>query len=435
MHGSSLVGASPFRSAWRDVRDASLRGRVVVAAVIYAYFLDLIARGGHLAWGWFEVPATTPSFLDLRSVTSGWDCARRGIAVIARNPCDPQQRPANYPRLWMWPWHLGLGQGSTLILGLLLAVVFFGAAFFLMGPIRSVLEALVWSAVLTSPAVMLGVERGNADLFVFAVIVAALALLRSHRAVVRAVSHALFLAAAVLKLFPVFAFVVLIRQSRRWVVVGGGLVLVCFAAYALATLDDIRTIERVLPQETYYSFGSDVAVRAVTSWLGAHWSGLAFLTHRGPERTVRWACVGLATIGAVVVARRWRPPATCVATRREVDGFVIGTAIFAFSFVLEHNFDYRLLSLLFAVPALLRWSRGSQLAVLTAAALVAALWVSEWLSGWYFDQPYPLPYDELVNWLLFGLLVGMTAALTRPYWSRAALREAMTMGAGGFEPP
>lgn len=393
-----------------------------MAAVIYAYFLDLIARGGHLAWGWFEVPATTPSFLDLRSVTSGWDCVRRGIAVIARNPCDPQQRPANYPRLWMWPSHLGLGQGSTLALGLLLAVLFFAAAFLLMGPVRHLPDALVWAAVLTSPAVMLGVERGNADLFVFAVIVSAVLLYRAGGSVVRAVSHGLFLFAAVLKLFPVFAFAVLVRQSRRWAVVGGGVVVLCFALYALATLDDIRTIERVLPQDTYYSFGSDVAVRAVTTWLAAHVATLALLTHRGPERTVRWTAVAIATAAAVVVARRWRPPETHAAAPRETDAFVVGTAIFACSFVLEHNFDYRLLSLLFVVPALLRWSRGSRLAVLAAGTLVVALWVSEWLSGWYFDQRYPLPYDELANWLLFSMLVGMAGSLTRPYWSRAAFR-------------
>jgi hypothetical protein len=385
----------------------------VVLGVLYAYFVALLLKGGHLAWGWFRVPAVSPSFLDLRSITSGWECTRRGVQIVALNPCDPLRRPANYPRLWMWPARLGLGQGSTLLLGLLLALLFLGTVVVFMGRPSTLLDTVVWSAVIVSPALMLGVERGNADLLVFVVVVCALTAFRSQRALVRAGAHALFLVAAILKLFPVFAFATLLRQPRRWLIGGGGLVVALLAIDVAVTFADIRTIERVLPQQIAFSYGSDVAVQATTAWVAAHAGALSFVAHPSTEHAVRWTAVAVVLAGALVVARVWAPPSTHEAASWEVDAFVAGAAVFAGSFVLEDNFDYRLVFLVLAVPALLRWARGSRLAAFALLCLVATLWLGEWVSSASFGEPYPLPYDELANWLLFGCLAGMIVALAR----------------------
>lgn len=390
------------------LRCRPIKGRAIVLFALYGYFVALIAQGGHLAWQWFQVPATTPSFLDLRSVTSGWECTRKGIDVLVRNPCDPFPRPANYPRVWLWPSFLGLGQSSTLILGVLVAVAFFAGALVIMGRTERPLDALVWVSLLVSPAVMLGVERGNADLIVFPLVVAALVMLRSRATVTRALAHAAFLFAAILKLFPALAFVSLLRQPRRWAIIGAGTVTAGFLIYALVTLDDIRTIHRVLPQNIYYSYGADVAVRAVTLWLSVHYASLASLGKHGPEQIVLWSLVALAVLAAGAVARIWKPPAA--ANDRELDAFFAGCSIFIGSFVLEHNFDYRLVYLLLVVPQLLRWMRTSKLAAVVLGALVLTLWLSEALSNGYWTERYPLPYDEILTWFLFASLLGMAVA-------------------------
>ena len=93
------------------------------------YFALLAALGGYYRWNRLGVPGEdTKSFGDMRSITSAWECARRGISVIYLNPCDPLQRPANYPRIWLAPASLGLGQGSTPALGILVAIAFLFAA-------------------------------------------------------------------------------------------------------------------------------------------------------------------------------------------------------------------------------------------------------------------------------------------------------------------
>ena len=99
-----------------------------------------------------------PSFLDMRSLTSAWECDRRGIDVLPVNPCDPRARPANYPRLWLVPAPLGLGDDDTVWLGVGLAVVFFVSALAVTGPL-TVREGLIYGIALCSPAVMFGVER------------------------------------------------------------------------------------------------------------------------------------------------------------------------------------------------------------------------------------------------------------------------------------
>jgi Glycosyltransferase family 87 len=377
-----------------------------------------------LAWEWFQVPATSPSFLDLRSVTSGWVCTRRGVDVLVLNTCDPFPRPANYPRMWMWPSFLGLGQGSTLILGIVVAVAFFAGALALMGRVDNLLDVAVWVALLVSPAVMLGVERGNADLIIFPVVVVGLLLLRARNTVARVLAHGALLFAAMLKLFPAFAFVALLRQQRRWAAIGAGIVSLGFFIYVLATLSDIRTIHRVLPQQIYYSYGADVGVRAVTLWLSAHYSSLRSLADHGPEQLVAWSLVAAAVLAAAAIAWKWRPPSG--GEGFEMDAFLAGVAIYAGSFVLEHNFDYRLVYLLLAVPQLLRWARKSRFAGFVLLALISTLWLSEVLSNGYYTQRYPLPYDELVTWLLFVTLLGMAGGVAiprlAPYMRRAEFR-------------
>lgn len=394
------------------LRSRPIRGRLLVLFCLYGYFVALIAQGGHLAWQWFQVPATSPSFLDLRSVTSGWECTRKGIDVLVRNPCDPFPRPANYPRVWLWPSFLGLGQSATIILGVVVAAAFFVGALALMGRVESPLDAGVWVALLVSPAVMLGVERGNADLIVFPIVVGALLMLRARMPIARALAHGAFLFAAMLKLFPALAFVSLLRQPRRRAITGAGLVGVGFLIYVIVTFDDIRTIHRVLPQNIYYSYGADVAVRAVTLWLSVRYASLASLGRHGPEQIVLWSAVALAVLVAAAVARTWKPPAAT--NDRELDAFFAGCGIYVGSFVLEHNFDYRLVYLLLVVPQLLRWVRTSRLAGAVLVVLVLTMWLSEALSNGYWRQAYPLPYDELLTWFLFATLLGMAAAVARP---------------------
>jgi hypothetical protein len=169
----------------------------------------------------------------------------------------------------------------------------------------------------------------------------------------------------------------------------------------------------VLPQKIYYSYGADVGVRAVALWLSAHYASLQSIARHNTEPIVNWSLVAIAVAAAALIARWWSPPSRGDQTV-DMDAFVAGTAIYAGSFILEHNFDYRLVYLLLVVPQLLRWARRSRFAALVLLTVVSTLWLSEVLSNGYWTQHYPLPYDEILTWALFIVLLGMAWAAAVP---------------------
>ncbi len=378
-------------------------GRIVVVVIVCAYFGLLFGLGGHRSWDRLGVPDLSPSFLDTRSVTTGWVCTRRGIDVLPLNPCDPLKRPANYPRIWMKLAFLGLGPGSTVPLGLLNAAIFLIAAIGVFDPKSGLGGAALYGAALCSPAVMLGIERGNVDLLLFAIVTLAVVVARRDR-FGPMLAGALVLAAAVLKLFPIFSVGLLARQRRRVFIVGS--VLVIFAAYALATLGDIRTIGKVVPQANAYSYGIDIPGHWLSSRLG----------------TVAWvsdaALVALALAVALVAGTRLRPspdsrPSTTRGAR-DLDAFWAGAGVYVATFCLFHSFDYRLAFLLLTIPQLLRWARRAEP---VAWVSLAALLMTVWLIG-----PSVLTAGEIAQTvLLAGLVAGLIATVPAPGWRRAQL--------------
>ncbi len=374
-----------------------------------AYFL-LVAAGGRTTWERLRVPVEQPSFLDLRSLTSAWECDRRGIAVLPVNPCDPRARPANYPRLWLVPAPLGLGDDETVWLGVGLAIVFFVSALAVTGPL-TVREGVIYGIALCSPAVMLGVERGNPDLAVFALLAGALLALGGG-AVRRAIAYGLLFLAAVLKLYPVFAWGVLARRARYAAV---GAMLGAFCLYVAITFDDIRTILDVVPKQVLFSYGAGVLADGLVAALDLPGSTTSAILSA--------ALVLAGGLVALALGLRWRAAGAGLQTDRRLDAFWVGAGIYVGSYAVMHNFDYRLAFLLFAIPGLLSWSDRTDTPMPLASWGLAALLTSLLLAARPSED---LAVEEIVNWFLFAYLGAVLVATFRPprrfadVWSRTA---------------
>jgi hypothetical protein len=402
---SRVLGALP--SSPRCAPAARFGGPLVVAGAVALFLLALGLRDWY--WPPFGVPGSTGfSFLDVRYFTSAWDCARAGIDIADANPCDPLGRPLNYPRLWLAPAYLGLGQGATVLLGAGLAVVFLAAVAAVVGRVDA-WDGVVYAAALCSPSVLLGIERGNPDLLVFALVVGGVLLLRAGPAWVRATAHAVFLLAAMLKLYPVLAWGPLVRQPRVWLVRGLGAVAAVLAVYAVVTWDDVRAIQRLAPRDVIFSYGAGI--------LGDEIGGRAVVVAAG--------ALGAALLVLAARRRHGRLPASPArAQERRLDLFWVGAAVFAGTYVSTHNYNYRLAFLLLTLPQLLHWSREARPAVpfpaLGLTAVLAVLWLGASLAAfplgigaWWEDVSAAFPYDELVTLVLFAYLAG-ALALTLP---------------------
>jgi hypothetical protein len=398
------------------------RARLLVAAAVGGYFGLLAALGGYARWSRLGVSSSNQWFGDLRSVTSAWECTRRGLAVLPVNPCDPYQRPANYPRLWLLPSHLGLGLGDTVPIGLAIGGVFLLAALAVVPQRASLRLGAVYALALCSPAAMLGVNRGNVDLTLFALVFAAV-VLAQHQGRRFVAAGACVLLAAVLKLFPLFSVAFFFRRASRAAVEVGYGVIVAFAIYAIALHDQLHDVITAVPQGDDFSYG----VRRVSEWTGT----AAREAISGKLTSFRaWDVVLVvgAAVAAVLLEPRLRRLRTSP-SERELDLFWAGAAVYVCTYAIARSFDYRLVFLLAAVPQLARWARQSVAAGVGLVALLAAMWFDEWIRPplvggalrWWADLTAVGPNGQslsvpvLAQYVLFVvLLAGLLA--TRPPW-------------------
>jgi hypothetical protein len=374
-------------------------------------------------------------------ITSGWECTRQGLAILPVNPCDPWRRPGNFPRVWMAPSVLGLGQGSTVALACALAVVFVVSALVVVPKDAGPWSGVVYAAVLCSPAVMLGVERGNVDLGLFALLVAAVVVLRRGLLGLIAGSGVVSVA-AFLKLFPILAVGLFFRRLERRALLAAAIVLAGFVAYVLGTLDYTRALLGAVLQYDRWSFG----VRRVSEWALAGMNGVS--PRVAAAAGLRAWDIGLA-VAVVVVAlaarkrlRRHLRIGTSPNGERNLDLFWAGACIYAGAYAVFRNWDYRLAFVLLAVPQLLTWARMRRaMAMVTLLAFFAALWLEPTWTGvpvlggaielWNRATsvaPFHTPLTAAVagQFLLFAGLVGGLAATLSPgslpgRWTTAAL--------------
>jgi hypothetical protein len=400
-------------------------GRLVLLTLLSAYLgaVALAAHQGFDLWRLLGVPTASPTFLDTRVIVSGWECTRRGLDVLVENPCDPWDRPMNYPRIWTAPARLGLEEGDTVVLALATCALFFLAVFLVIGRLRP-REVFIYGAVLMSPAVMFGVERGNNDLLVFALVAAAVYTLRGGAAIIRALSWGLFLLAAVLKLYPVFAFVALLRLGRRRAGVALGVTLLPLAVYLASIRDDLRSISEATPRPVSLAYGAGVFLDGASERLAGRIPGVEGLMD-APGRTIAYAFSLLVAVALSAWLARHVGPTfvdeSDAASQRRLDAFWAGAGVYLGTFALGHNWDYRLLFLLLTVPQTLRWAQSPRALGTVSRWALVALVGTVWLSLFLPRLSISIPLDELLNWFLFVYL-GAGLLVTAPAWLPGSAR-------------
>ena len=211
-------------------------GTVIVSAIFIALFALLFL--GHLngwdpTWRTFGVTPLEPHFFDMHAVTDHADCTSNGFDAYILNPCDPRT-PFNYPPIWLSLRYLGIDGSDSALLSVLITVAALAVLVSLLKR-RPIGDGFIASMAILSPSMMMGIERGNIDLSILALVGAA-ALIFADQKPKRVVSAiALILFAVVLKLYPFFCIAIAARFSRRTFLFAAALAalsLVYFAAIA-----------------------------------------------------------------------------------------------------------------------------------------------------------------------------------------------------------
>lgn len=357
-----------------------------------------------------------PRFVDAHVISGASASLARGCDPLVENPGDPLGRAMNYPRVWLLPVLAGLDLPHTWVLVSVFLAAFGVGVLCLVPLARTTGTALLLAAALFSPVVWLAVERGNCDLLMFGLVATAAWLtVRSPRAAAACVG-----AAAVLKLYPVFAVGGLLADGGRPARRRAFVLLLAFAVYAFCSRSDLALIR----EHTY------------------HWAGLGYGIDQLPESlaaSMGWSVSTLRAIGIALlvgvlgigIVARSRVQAGA-ASPHVVAAFRMGAGVYVGSFCLGSNFDYRLVFLLLTLPQLAAWAavaRGPmRLASVAMIALILTLvWGVTWrlwlqLAGGADGAGNGC--DEVASWLLAcallpALVLSAPAGLVPARWRDA----------------
>jgi hypothetical protein len=380
-------------------------GSVVVLVVAGVLAILLLANGflgWERAWQLFAVPAMQPPFRDMHAVTDHAECFAKGFNAYFPNPCDPQRVPFNYPPPWLWLGYLGIKSGDAPWLALLVSFAAFAVVTALLSG-RSAGAGALASLAIISPSVLLGVERGNVDLLILALVGGAALLIGRSTPPRLMLGTMLLWLATILKLYPIFCVAFAVKRTRVAILISIAVALT--AIYFLAIYDTLLLINRNTPRIAFHSYGYRVPFVALDGLLqqaGQAPTGLAVTV-------VPVILFGLILFCAGLLGAFWHHLHTVPIVADDAAGvaFLFGAGIFVGTFGLGANFVYRLCFLLLCLPQILDWRDDPERRPV-AVALLVGIFSALWLNGY----PLPLVIPQLFDW---ALLLGLAAILVATF--------------------
>ncbi|QNI37559.1 hypothetical protein [Edaphobacter albus] len=346
-----------------------------------------LAAGVHLrgsipaAWNMIHIPANTPLFSDTRGFTHAIDCVLDGRNPYIANPCDPWHRPYNYPSVWLLTHYLGVTSRASNFIGVLFALVAL-SAYILLFEARTTLSAILIFLAVISRCVLFSIERGNNDQFVFFLLVLGFFLIDRLRPELRALfTSALLVLLTVLKIYPIAAATVFLRNRRGWKYAS---LTVVFAVSALLLTNGqkIALMMANTPRDTNQSFGAFPFLYAVGHHT-LHSFATIVATYRAVAPLTALIIGGICLfLGAAFGSKlhHYLPPLDSSKPRGAIA--IACLSIFCFAFILGASYDYRLLYLTGPLAWLVEdINKGRSFRSVPAAILILALlWKPFWLS-------------------------------------------------------
>ena len=398
-------------------------GNIAAIILVASFFLIFlfVARTNSIVDTWRIMGvdnSMTPRFADLRVVLAGAECYEMGIDPLTDNPCDPLGRILPYPRIWSTTIAAtGLNQQDTDWLGLLVGLSFLISAFLMIGRMTLV-EGLLFGAIMISPPVLLALERANIDLIIFSMLFIGTSFLISNkvpRIYKEILGIGILLIAALLKYYPIFALLItgtLPRIKRfAWIAV------VIFLLYLSCNLGEFYLCNAGVSKDIVPAFGAITLASYLSparfDYLSSPWNSMNF--------AILSACLSLISLCLALLLRSSKAWGfTIDATRREFLLFCIGSSIFIGCYLTSTSFDYRLIFLLFCLPQIFLWRKSKKRQEqLMSYALWAGILFSFSLSTLSYATAFAdewlnlILYFGLSSILLLGILQAQTGSIAR----------------------
>jgi hypothetical protein len=336
---------------------------LAVFAALYLHDHDAYIR---VLSATMQIPWPHP-FVDWEAVSSSIRCAEAGVNVFIDNPCYTEwaHAPSNYSPLWLYATFIPSGASWDDAIALSFCALFF-LSLAMLPPPRGRGDLVIMLLATISSATAFGVERGNADLLMFLMVIAG-AGLAARPLPLRLLGYALFTLAGLLKFYPMAALVLALRErplAFAAVALAAALALTLLVASHTA---DIMLMLRNMPAASYYTrqFGAadlpaglgQITRAALTKLLHAS-PAAADLARSAIDHILHAGLTLVAMSLAITISARWRLQDAMRGTHpRHAAFFVAGAAIVSACFFAGPNVAYRGIFLLLALPGLLALAR------------------------------------------------------------------------------
>lgn len=358
--------------------------KIVLLAILWLIPICLFSLAFKSDWPTFWNSVLVPSwkgpFMDLGSITSAVKVQQRGGDPLIANSIDVYQRPMNYPRIWLhlFSW-LGIKDSNVRTVGVSFCVLYLICISWLMAHSASGPEALILLIAGLSLAPLLAIERGNTDLLVFSLVFLGCVTANKY------IKPGVFFCAALLKIFPFVALVIDAARhpakERRIPIVFAGLAMILLAWQ----WGDLNAIRHSTPVSTYLSYGL-LSLKAQAGYLS--WSLFA---------------AGCA-IAVLIAGMTWlMQPNLNESALRSKSGemFLVFAGIYAFTFVIGSNWNYRLIFLLPTLPFAIEMIRSTRHRK-WGIAYIAAVLVAE--NSFALGTYEGIPLGDIATFIVFAMI-------------------------------
>ena len=221
---------------------------------LYAMMAGLWLSGAHsLYFGILRLLGVEPfsvPFLDTHAVLAAAECGRQGIDVYLSNPCDLLGRPHVYSPLWLAIVPGAWGVKTTGWVGASLDLLFLLSLAAVLRP-STAKELVILGAAAVSPMTLYALERANNDLAIFLLVICG-AILFAFRRPYRLFAYGLFVAAGVLKYYPLALLVLALCERRRDCLVIAAAATSALALFAVAFYPELSRAAAGIPTAASY---------------------------------------------------------------------------------------------------------------------------------------------------------------------------------------
>ncbi|MEM8611461.1 MAG: hypothetical protein AAGF93_05540, partial [Cyanobacteria bacterium P01_H01_bin.105] len=267
--------------------------------------------------------------------------------------------------------------------------------------------AIIYALFLCSPTAMLLVERGNNDIIIFLLFCAALWGIESWRFALRLGGYGLVYFCMMLKLFPVFGLVVVLREQGKrfwWLAVVTLAAVLGYINLFGSEIEIISSISRAAQLSPTHTYGPKILLMQL---------GQPQNMRRELINIIAFVVVSPWLIKLITQSYQSLRRHHSLAQGSHVTAFRLGAAIFIGTSIVSVSWDYRLFFIILTLPQLfelLTLEQTSRLPMVAIATIIATMYLSSIslldecanlmllvIYSYYFYEFLPTPLKQILQ--------------------------------------